>query len=77
MVFLDIYDDGKIFWVAREYHWDSVAESRQKTDAEYADDLTQFIGPVNDPEVIIDPSAASFSAEIRRRGIWLWMQKTT
>ena len=21
MVFLDIYDDGKLFWVAREYYW--------------------------------------------------------
>jgi PBSX family phage terminase large subunit len=26
MVFLDIYDDGRVFWVAREYYWDSAAE---------------------------------------------------
>lgn len=56
MVFLDIYDDGRFFWVAREYYWDSVVEMRQKTDAEYADDLVKFIGPQNDVNVIIAPS---------------------
>jgi PBSX family phage terminase large subunit len=70
MVFLDIYDDGKLFWVTREYYWDSVAEMRQKTDAEYADDLAAFIGPINDAKVIVDPSAASFKAEMVKRGIW-------
>jgi PBSX family phage terminase large subunit len=70
MVFLDIYDDGKLFWVAREYYWDSVVEMRQKTDAEYADDLLEFIGRHNSAKVIIDPSAASFKAEMSKRGIW-------
>lgn len=70
MVFLDIYDDGRLFWVTREYYWDSVVEMRQKTDAEYADDLAQFIGPQNNAKVIIDPSAASFKAEMLKRGIW-------
>ncbi len=70
MVFLDIYDDGRLFWVTREYYWDSSVEMRQKTDAEYAEDLAQFIGPVNNAKVIIDPSAASFKAEMLKRGIW-------
>jgi PBSX family phage terminase large subunit len=70
MVFLDIYDDGHLFWIVREYYWDSVVEMRQKTDAEYADDLVEFIGPQNDARVIIDPSAASFKAEMAKRGIW-------
>jgi PBSX family phage terminase large subunit len=70
MVFLDIYDDGQIFWVVGEYYWDSVAEARQKTDAEYADDLFHFIGPQADAKVIVDPSAASFKAELTKRGIW-------
>jgi hypothetical protein len=43
---------------------------RQKTDAEYADDLVAFIGPQNDAKVIIDPSAASFKVEMTKRGIW-------
>jgi phage terminase large subunit len=70
MVFLDIYDDGQCFWVVREYYWDSATEMRQKTDAEYADDLVKFIGPRNDAKVIVDPSAASFKAEMMKRGIW-------
>jgi PBSX family phage terminase large subunit len=70
MVFLDIYDDGKIFWVTREYYWDSAVEMRQKTDAEYVDDLVKFIGPQNDAKVIVDPAAASFKAEMWKRGIW-------
>jgi PBSX family phage terminase large subunit len=70
MVFLDIYDDGKVFWITREYYWDSVVQMRQKTDAEYADDLVEFIGSQNNAKVIIDPSAASFKAEMMKRGIW-------
>ena len=62
MVFLEIYDDGHLFWVIREYYWNSSVEMRQKTDAEYADDLVQFIGPQQNAKVIIDPSAASFKA---------------
>jgi PBSX family phage terminase large subunit len=70
MVFLDIYDDGQRFWVVREYYWDSAVEMRQKTDAEYADDLVTIIGPYNDAKVIVDPSAASFKAEMTKHGIW-------
>ena len=69
MVFLDIYDDGKLFWVAREYYWDSIEQMRQKTDAEYADELAEFIGPQNNAKVIIDPSAASFKAEMTARDL--------
>jgi hypothetical protein len=70
MVFLDIYDDGKVFWIVREYYWDSAVQMRQKTDAEYADDLVEFIGYPNNAKVIIDPSAASFKTELMKRGIW-------
>jgi PBSX family phage terminase large subunit len=70
MVFLDIYDDGHTFWVVREYYWDSLVEMRQKTDAEYADDLVDFIGPRGFAKVIVDPSAASFKAEMMKRGLW-------
>ena len=70
MVILEIYDDGTYYWVTREYYWDSVAEGRQKTDAEYADDLVQFIGADRHATVIIDPSAASFKTELVRRGIF-------
>ena len=67
-VFLDARDDGETFWIANEYYWDSAAASRQKTDAEYADDLAAFLGGDRDAQIIIDPSAASFRAELRNRG---------
>ena len=70
MVFLDIYDDGKLFLVAREYYWDSAVELHQKTDAEYVEDLLAFMGPSANAKVIVDPSAASFKAEMLKRGIW-------
>ncbi len=42
-VFLDVRDDGRTFWIVNEYYWDSAARKRQKTDAEYADDLTALV----------------------------------
>jgi hypothetical protein len=67
-VFLDVRDDGKNFWVMNEYYWDSAARRRQKTDAEYAEDLEAFFGGDRGVQVIIDPSAASLKAELRNRG---------
>ncbi|MBD5153773.1 MAG: PBSX family phage terminase large subunit [Oscillibacter sp.] len=74
-VFLDIYDDGETVWVDNEYRWDSrnadTTGLRQKTDGEYADDMERFLGPdvqFHCP-VVVDPSAASFIEELRRRGM--------
>ena len=68
MVFLDIYDDGDTTWVMREYYWNSRAEQRQKTDAEYGDDLVAFVGDELPDFIIIDPSAASFKLVCQGRG---------
>ena len=56
----------------REWVWDSATQYKQKTDAQYADDLQQFMRDGGDHfgEVIIDPSAASFKAELLQRGIF-------
>lgn len=76
-VFLDIYDDGETVWVDNEYRWDSrdvdSTGLRQKTDAEYADDLARFMGEDEQFHcpVVADPSAASFIAELRRRGVYV------
>ncbi len=67
-VFLDVRDDGRTFWIMNEYYWDSAARRRQKTDAEYAKDLQAFLGGDRNVQVIVDPSAASFKAELRSRG---------
>lgn len=70
MRFLDTYDHDGTIYVDREYSWDSRKERRQKTDSEYADDLQAFMG--EEPcEVIVDPSAASFIAELQRRYIFV------
>lgn len=52
----------------REYYYSGRDEGRQKTDAEYADDLTRWLDEVPIRAVIVDPSAASFIAELRKRG---------
>lgn len=68
MVFLDIYDDGEGVWVMKEYYYDSKKEQRQKTDAEYLEDLKAFVGDEYPDAVIIDPSAASFKVVLQNAG---------
>lgn len=69
-VFLDIYDHDSVTYVDREYRWDSREEHRQKTDEEYADDMGAFVGD-RQCTIIVDPSAASFIAALRRRGLYV------
>lgn len=69
-VFLDIYDNGEIIRVDREYRWDSRKEHRQKTDEEYAIDFVEFMGDVS-ATVLVDPSAASFILALRSRGVYV------
>ncbi len=56
-------------WVEKEYVWDSKKQGRQKTNGEYADDVAAFLEPYGPKAVYVDPSAASFKLELRRRGI--------
>jgi PBSX family phage terminase large subunit len=71
-VYLDVIDDGRTLWFVNEYYYDSRDEKnglKQKTDGQYADDMETFIGTdgIAPSFFIIDPSAASFKAELRRR----------
>lgn len=68
MVFLETYDDGRNFWVEREYYYDSKKEGKQKTDAEYIKDFDAFCSERKPDYVIIDPSASSFKLELRNHG---------
>lgn len=56
--------------LAGEWRWDSADKRRQMTDSEYADQMMRMAGEGN-PVVaaIVDPSAASFILELRRRGL--------
>lgn len=60
---------GKCLWVEKEYYWDSKKQNRQKTNAEYANDVQEFLEPYDVKALYIDPSAASFKEELRRRRI--------
>lgn len=57
------------YYVNDEYYYNSKREKRQLSDAEYADNLKKFIGDKRYAAIIIDPSAASFRAELRKRSL--------
>jgi PBSX family phage terminase large subunit len=57
------------WYLIKEYYYSGRDKGRQKTDSQYADDLQAFIDGIPIMHVIIDPSAASFKAELRQRGI--------
>lgn len=67
-VFLDAYDDGQTFWIAREYYQDSRKEQRQLTPSQHADALDEFLGGDHTPIIIVDPAAEAFRLELRNRG---------
>lgn len=60
--------DG-IWYCEKEYYYSGRDNKKQKTDKEFASDLEDFIEGYPVKEVIIDPSAASFIAEVRERKI--------
>ena len=57
-----------IWYRVKEYYYDSRREGRQKTDAEYLRDLRALCGGKRVERVIVDPSAASFLAALRKAG---------
>lgn len=59
--------DGKWYCI-REYYYSGRDKGVQKTDAEYVDDLKKWLDGTKIKAVIVDPSAASFIAELRKRG---------
>ncbi len=67
-VLLGFNDDVQpCIWVEKEYYFDSRKEGYQKTDAEYASDFMDFMSDYPIKAVYLDPSAASFRLELRRR----------
>ena len=59
--------DG-VWYKIKEYHYDGRSEARQKTDEEYYEDLVEFVGNLPIRSLIVDPSAASFIALVRKKG---------
>ena len=62
---------GSIWYGTREYYYSGRAEQRQKTDEDYGKDIDAWCGDIEvggKLQTIIDPSAASFIALLRKRG---------
>ncbi len=59
--------DG-IWYCTKEYYYSGRDKKKQKTDSEYADDLKKWLNGTKIRAIIVDPSAASFIAELRKRG---------
>ncbi len=61
--------DGSVWHLVDEYRYSGRDEGHQKTDADYVEDMKAFFGdlPSRTP-FIVDPSAASFIAAMRREG---------
>ena len=59
--------DG-VWYCTREYYYSGRDKGKQKTDSEYADDLKEWLDGTQIKAIIVDPSAASFIAELRKRG---------
>lgn len=61
--------DGVCRWAEKEYVWDSKKQGRQKTNSEYVDDVEKFLEPYAVKAIYVDPSAAAFKLELRKRGM--------
>lgn len=57
------------WYCTKEYYYSGRDKERQKTDCEYADDLERFLDNKKVRQIIVDPSAASFITELRKRGL--------
>ncbi len=56
-------------WIClREYYWSGRENRKQKTDLEYARAMEEFLDGIRPQCIIVDPSAASFIAQLRESG---------
>lgn len=65
-----LWDKGRdgIWYCTREYYYSGRDKGIQKTDSDYADDLGKWLDGTPIKAIIVDPSAASFIAELSKRG---------
>lgn len=69
-VFL-LWEEGKSgkWYCTKEYYYSGRTEQKQKTDEDYCNDLVDFLNGQTITAFIVDPSAASFIAALKKRGI--------
>lgn len=59
--------DG-IWYCIREYYYSGRDKKKQKTDAEYVDDMKTWLGESRPRAIVVDPSAASFITALKQAG---------
>lgn len=55
----------------KEYYYNGRKKGIQRTDEEYCDDIEELAKGYNIKQIIVDPSAASFIASLRKRGFYI------
>lgn len=60
---------GGKWYCTKEYYYSGRTKQKQKTDEEYCDDLIEFLDGKRITAFVVDPSAASFIAALKKRGI--------
>ena len=60
--------NGNTAWKEREYYYDHTQHGKQKTDAEFSQDLKTFLGDTHPRAIIVDPSALSFKTQLKKDG---------
>ncbi|WP_156520680.1 PBSX family phage terminase large subunit [Oceanobacillus sp. Castelsardo] len=59
------------WYKVKEYFYDGRNSSRQKTDIEYSKDLKAFVKGIRVRGIIVDPSASSFIAQLKKDGFYV------
>ncbi|MFD1066677.1 PBSX family phage terminase large subunit [Oceanobacillus locisalsi] len=59
------------WYKVKEYHYSGREQSKQKTDQEYLEDLQDFIKDIRTSGIIVDPSAASFIALLKKNRFYV------
>jgi PBSX family phage terminase large subunit len=59
--------NGKWYCI-KEYYYSGRDTGIQKTDSQYSSDLKEFLGTITVTAIIVDPSAASFIAQLKKDG---------
>lgn len=80
-IYADIYDDGDIVWVEREYYFDPSRQGTMRTNAQFAEDMVKgnelmlWDGLGDDlrawPGVLVDPKMENFRAELSKRSMFV------
>lgn len=67
--FILLGQKNKTLFAIKEYYFEGRKSPKLKTDADYVDDLIDFVGKIKISSVVVDPSASSFIVALKRAGL--------